>query len=123
MWVWGHFLNHILDHIQCFSKILTFVFRGEVEKEGGPVREGCAGGDALIDGFAAAGNPGASLNAARCSSDPLFGLLGRNPNAYEVSARLEVEARSEGHPQLLAAAADGHEKRATKSVSGLNCAP
>jgi hypothetical protein len=79
--------------------------------------------DALIDGFTAAGNPGASLNAARCSSDPLFGLLGRNPNAYEVSARLEVEARSEEHPQWLAAAADGHEKRATKSVSGLNCAP
>ena len=79
--------------------------------------------DALIDGFTASGIPGASSNAARCSSDPQFGLLGRNPNAYEVSARLEVEARNEEHPQFLAAAADGREKRTTKSVSGLNCAP
>ena len=79
--------------------------------------------DALIDGFTAAGVPGASLNASRCSSDPQFDLLGRNPNAYEISARLQVEASSEKDPQFLTAAADRREKRATKSVSGLNCAP
>ena len=32
--------------------------------------------DALIDGFTAVGIPGASINAARCSSNPQFGLLG-----------------------------------------------
>ena len=76
--------------------------------------------DALNDGFTAAGIPSASLTAARCSSDPHFGMLERNPNAYEVSAQIEVEARSEERPQLLAAAADGRGSRATKSVSGLN---
>ena len=66
--------------------------------------------DTLIDGFTAAGIPGAAINNARFSSAPQFGLLGRNPNAYEVSARLEVKARSEEHLQLLAAAADEHEE-------------
>ena len=66
--------------------------------------------DALIDGFTAVGIPGASINTARFSSAPQFGLLRRNPNAHEVSARLEIEARSEDRPQLLAAAADGREE-------------
>ena len=44
-------------------------------------------------------------------------MLGHNPNAYEVSAWLEFEARSKERPQLLA---DGRGNRATKSVSGLN---
>ena len=66
--------------------------------------------DTLIDGFTAAGIPGAAINNARFSSAPQLGLLGRNPNAYEVSARLEVKARSEEHLQLLAAAADEHEE-------------
>ena len=56
--------------------------------------------DTLIDGFTAAGIPGAAINNARFSSAPQFGLLGRNPNAYEVSARLEVKARSEEHLQF-----------------------
>ena len=79
--------------------------------------------DALIYRFTAAGIPGASINAARCSSDPNFGVLRRNLNAYELFAQLEVEACSVERPQLLAAAADGREKRAMKSVSALNCAP
>ena len=79
--------------------------------------------DALIYRFTAAGIPGASINAARCSSDPKFGVLRRNLNAYELFAQLEVEACSVERPQLLAAAADGREKRAMKSVSALNCAP
>ena len=79
--------------------------------------------DALIDRFTAAGIPGASINAARCSSDPQFGVLRRNLNAYEVFAQLEVEACSVERPRLQAAAADGRKKRAMKSVSALNCAP
>lgn len=43
--------------------------------------------DMLIAGFTAAGIPVAAINNARFSSEPQFGLLGRNPNAYEVSAR------------------------------------
>ena len=66
--------------------------------------------DTLIDGFTAAGIPSAAINNARFSSAPQFGLLGRNPNAYEVSARLEVKARSEEHLQFLAAATDEHEE-------------
>ena len=50
--------------------------------------------DALIDGFTADGIPGASINIARFSSAPQFGLLRRNPNAHEVSAQFDVEARS-----------------------------
>ena len=65
--------------------------------------------DTLIDGFTVAGIQGAAINNARFSSAPQFGLLGRNPNAYEVSARLEVKARSEEHLQFLAAA-DEHEE-------------
>ena len=48
-------------------------------------------------------------------------MLERYPNACEVSAQLEVEARSGELPQLLAA--NAREKRAMSSVSGLNCAP
>ncbi len=66
--------------------------------------------DMLIDGFTAARIPGAAINNARFSSAPQFGLLGCNPNAYEVSARLEVKARSEEHLQFLAAAADENEE-------------
>ena len=66
--------------------------------------------DALIDGFTADGIPVAPINAARFSSAPQFGLLRRNPNAHEVSAGFEVEARSEDRPQLLAAAADGRDE-------------
>ena len=69
--------------------------------------------DALIDGFTAVGIPGASINAARCPSDPQFGLLRHNPNAYEVSARFKVKARCEQRPQFLVADSDGREKRAT----------
>ena len=66
--------------------------------------------DTLIAGFTAAGIPGAAINNARFSNEPQFGVLGRNPNGYEVSARLEVKARSEEHLQLLAAAADEREE-------------
>ena len=66
--------------------------------------------DTLIDVFTAAGIPGSAINNARFSSAPQFGLLGRNPNAYQVSARLEVKARSEEHLQFLATAADEHEE-------------
>ena len=66
--------------------------------------------DALVDGFNADGIPSASTNTARFSSATQFGLLRRNPNAHEVSVRLEIEARSEDRPQLLAAAADGREE-------------
>ena len=66
--------------------------------------------DALIDGLTADGIPVASINAARFSNAPQFGLLRRNPNAHELSARFEVGASSEDRPQLLAAAADGREE-------------
>ena len=79
--------------------------------------------DALIDRFTAVGIPDASISAARCSSDPQFGVLRRNLNAYELFAQLEVKACGMERPQLLAAAADGRKKRAMKSVSALNCAP
>ena len=55
---------------------------------------------ALIDRFTAAGIPGASINAARCSSDPQFGVLRRNLNAHEVFTQLEVEACSVERPRL-----------------------
>ncbi len=64
----------------------------------------------LIQGFVAAGIPADAINNSKFSSSPQFGLFGRNPNSFEVSARMEVEVNSEEHLQLLAAAADEHEE-------------
>ena len=64
----------------------------------------------LIQQFVAAGVPSDAINNSKFSSSPQFGLFGRNPNSFEVSARMEVEVSSEEHLQLLAAAADEHEE-------------
>jgi len=64
----------------------------------------------LIQEFVAAGIPTDAINNSKFSSSPQFGLFGRNPNSFEVSARMEVEVNSEEHLQLLAAAADEHDE-------------
>lgn len=64
----------------------------------------------LIQGFVAAGIPAEDINNSKFSSSPQFGLFGRNPNSFEVSARMEIEVNSEEHLQLLAAAADEHDE-------------
>lgn len=64
----------------------------------------------LIQEFVAAGIPQTAINNSKFSSSPQFGLFGRNPNSFEVSARMEVEVISEEHLQLLAAAADEHDE-------------
>lgn len=64
----------------------------------------------LIRQFVAAGVPQEDINNSKFSSSPQFGFFGRNPNSFEVSARMEVQVNSEEHLQLLAAAADEHEE-------------
>lgn len=64
----------------------------------------------LIQEFVAAGIPQEDINNSKFSSSPQFGLFGRNPNSFEVSARMEIEVSSEEHLQLLAAAADEHDE-------------
>lgn len=64
----------------------------------------------LIQDFVAAGIPQEDINNSKFSSSPQFGLFGRNPNSFEVSARMEIEVSSEEHLQLLAAAADEHDE-------------
>ncbi|PCI75377.1 MAG: hypothetical protein COB20_13005 [SAR86 cluster bacterium] len=64
----------------------------------------------LIQEFVAAGIPQDAINNSKFSSSPQFGLFGRNPNSFEVSARMEIEVISEEHLQLLAAAADEHDE-------------
>lgn len=64
----------------------------------------------LIQEFVAAGVPEEAINNSKFSSSPQFGLFGRNPNSFEVSARMEVEVNSEEHLQLLAAAADENDE-------------
>lgn len=64
----------------------------------------------LIQQFVAAGVPQDAINNSKFSSSPQFGLFGRNPNSFEVSARMEVEVSSEEHLQLLAGAADEHDE-------------
>jgi len=64
----------------------------------------------LVQQFLAAGIPQEDINNSKFSSSPQFGLFGRNPNSFEVTARMEVEVASEEHLQLLAAAADEHDE-------------
>jgi len=64
----------------------------------------------LVQEFVAAGIPQEDINNSKFSSSPQFGLFGRNPNSFEVSARMEIEVSSEEHLQLLAAAADEHDE-------------
>ena len=64
----------------------------------------------LIQEFVAAGFPADDINNSKFSSSPQFGLFGRNPNSFEVSARIEIQVSSEEHLQLLAAAADEHDE-------------
>jgi len=64
----------------------------------------------LIQEFVAAGIPLESINNSKFSSSPQFGLFGRNPNSFEVSARMEIQVSSEEHLQLLAAAADQNDE-------------
>jgi len=60
----------------------------------------------LIQEFVAAGIPTDEFNNSKFSSSPQFGLFGRNPNSFEVSARMEIQVSSKEHLQLLAAAAN-----------------
>ena len=64
----------------------------------------------LIQEFVAAGFPADDINNSKFSSSPQFGLFGRNPNSFEVSARMKIQVSSEEHLQLLAAAADEHDE-------------
>jgi len=64
----------------------------------------------LIQEFVAAGISTDAINNSKFSSSPQFGLFGRNPNSFEVTARMEIEISSEEHLQLLAAAADKHDE-------------
>ena len=64
----------------------------------------------LIADFVNAGIPASEINNSRFSSSPQFGLFGRNPSSYEVTARLEVNVETEEHLQLLAAAADENDE-------------
>ena len=62
--------------------------------------------NSLVEEFVAAGIPIEDINNSKFSSSPQFGLFGKTPNRYEVSARMEVTAKTEEHLQLLARAAD-----------------
>ena len=64
----------------------------------------------MINEFIAAGIDQEDINNSKFSSSPQFGLFGKNPNSYEVSARMEVTAKSEEHLQLLARAADSNSE-------------
>ena len=64
----------------------------------------------LIQEFLAAGISEEDINNSKFASAPQYGLFGRNPNAFEVVARMEVEVSTEEHLQLLAAAADEHDE-------------
>ncbi len=64
----------------------------------------------LVDEFVTAGISSEDINNSKFSSSPQFGLFGKNPNSYEVSARMEVTVTSEEHLQLLARAADTHDE-------------
>ena len=64
----------------------------------------------LIQDFISAGIPAGDINGSKFSSSPQFGFFGRDPSSQEVTARLEVEVKSEEHLQLLAAAADANDE-------------
>ncbi len=64
----------------------------------------------LIDQFMAAGIANEDINNSKFASSPQYGLFGRNPSSFEVSARLDVDVSDESHLQLLAAAADESEE-------------
>lgn len=64
----------------------------------------------MIESFLAAGIQTDSINNSKFASSPQFGLFGRNPSRFEVTARLEVEVSSEAHLQLLAGAADQYDE-------------
>ncbi len=64
----------------------------------------------IITDLIAAGIDESDINNSKFSSSPQFGLFGRNPNAFEVTARMEVNVSSEEHLQLLATAADNNEE-------------
>lgn len=70
----------------------------------------------LIEQFVGAGIAAEDINNSKFASSPQYGLFGRNPSSYEVSARLDVEVASEQFLQLLAAAADEHDEVEFESV-------
>ena len=71
----------------------------------------------LIQEFVTAGIPTDAINNSKFSSSPQFGLFGRNPNSFEVSARMEIQVTREEHLQLLAAAADEHDEVVFESTA------
>ena len=48
----------------------------------------------LIQEFVAAGFPADDINNSKFSSSPQFGLFGRNPNSFKVSARMKIQVSS-----------------------------
>ena len=71
----------------------------------------------LIERFIAAAIPGEDINNSKFSSSPQYGLFGRNPSSFEVSARLDITVSSESHLQLLAAAADTNDEVEFESIT------
>ncbi len=71
----------------------------------------------IIEQFIAAGIPADDINNSKFSSSPQYGLFGRNPNAFEVNARLDVSVSSESHLQLVAAAADNDNDVEFESIA------
>ena len=64
----------------------------------------------LLQEFVASGITQEDINNSKFSSSPQFGLFGRNPNSFEVSARMEIQVTNEKHLQLLATASDEHDE-------------
>jgi len=64
----------------------------------------------MFDSFIAAGIAEQDINNSKFSTSPQFGIFGRNPSSFEVSARLEVSVSGEAHLQLLAQVADDNDE-------------
>lgn len=71
----------------------------------------------MIEQFTDAGIPAEEINNSKFSSSPQYGIFGRNPNSFEVSARLDVSVSSESHLQILAAAADDNDAVEFESIA------
>lgn len=64
----------------------------------------------MFDSFLGAGISEQEINNSKFSTSPQFGIFGRSPSSFEVSARLEVSVSSEINLQLLARLADENDE-------------
>ena len=71
----------------------------------------------LLQEFVASGITQEDINNSKFSSSPQFGLFGRNPNSFEVSARMEIQVTNEKHFHLLNTAADEHDEVDFESIA------